>query len=234
MAWPVWLFVPNLIGYVRIITGLAAFHYAWDTEHILHFFFLYGFSYLLDAVDGVAARKLNQKSSFGAVLDMVTDRFCTAGLLAVLAFKFQEPMLKTAFVWLMILDIVSHWVQMYSSLRIGTDSHKNISEKEHPLLRFYYMFPYALFWVCLFNETALVMLFLVAHEDTQLVKSIPAIELPQITNGGVPLHRLALYVSFPIFVLKQTISVIQLHGAAKRILAVDEQDRAEAAEKQSN
>lgn len=35
---------------------------------------LYGVSCLLDAVDGMAARALNQTSKFGAVLDMVTDR----------------------------------------------------------------------------------------------------------------------------------------------------------------
>lgn len=113
MAWPVWLFVPNLIGYVRVVTGLAAFAYAWDDASLFTFFLLYGFSYLLDAVDGVAARRLNQKSRFGAVLDMVTDRICTAGLLGVLAYKYKGAPESTYFIWLMILDIGSHWVQMY-------------------------------------------------------------------------------------------------------------------------
>jgi CDP-diacylglycerol--inositol 3-phosphatidyltransferase len=36
---------------------------------------LYGVSCLLDAVDGMAARALDQTSKFGAVLDMVTDRY---------------------------------------------------------------------------------------------------------------------------------------------------------------
>lgn len=35
----------------------------------------YCISCLLDAVDGQAARALNQTSKFGAVLDMVTDRY---------------------------------------------------------------------------------------------------------------------------------------------------------------
>lgn len=108
-----WLYVPNLIGYVRIITGLAAFMYAFDKSQHGTFFMLYAFSYALDAVDGVAARALKQTSRFGAVLDMVTDRFCTAGLLAVLAHLFQEHPLHYVFIWLMILDIVSHWAQMY-------------------------------------------------------------------------------------------------------------------------
>lgn len=39
---------------------------------------LYGASSLLDAADGYAARALNQSSEFGAVLDMVTDRYTGA------------------------------------------------------------------------------------------------------------------------------------------------------------
>jgi len=40
---------------------------------------LYGVSCLLDAVDGQAARALEQTSKFGAVLDMVTDRYVPSG-----------------------------------------------------------------------------------------------------------------------------------------------------------
>jgi CDP-diacylglycerol--inositol 3-phosphatidyltransferase len=64
--------VPNLIGYLRVITGLAAFYVAFEPAQYATFFWLYGFSYALDAVDGVAARHLKQMSRFGAVLDMVS------------------------------------------------------------------------------------------------------------------------------------------------------------------
>lgn len=37
----------------------------------------YAVSALLDAVDGHAARAFGQTSKFGAVLDMVTDRYVT-------------------------------------------------------------------------------------------------------------------------------------------------------------
>lgn len=231
MELPVWLFVPNLIGYVRIISGLLAFVAARDPARWAEFFLLYAFSYSLDAVDGVAARKLGQTSRLGAVLDMVTDRFCTAGLLSVLAALY--PAWHWVFTFLMILDIVSHWAQMYrcavvmcrgcfgrrgvgarhtrvrvlmhslararaaaprqrqrmrasgsppcpspaplspyphphphlppSSLAGGFGSHKAVAD-ETPLLRFYYTYPYALFWVCTFNESFLAMLFLLAHE----------------------------------------------------------------------
>jgi CDP-diacylglycerol--inositol 3-phosphatidyltransferase len=41
----------------------------------------YGISCLLDAADGHAARMLGQSSKFGAVLDMVTDRYVSLRVL---------------------------------------------------------------------------------------------------------------------------------------------------------
>jgi CDP-diacylglycerol--inositol 3-phosphatidyltransferase len=158
---PVWLFVPNLIGYTRVVTGLASLIYAFNDKTFGTFFAFYAFSYILDAVDGVAARALKQTSRFGALLDMVTDRFCTAALLAVLAHHF--PSYSAAFLGLMVLDIVSHWAQMYSSMAIGAQSHKNLQD-EPALLKFYYTFPYALFTVCLLNEACLLSMFMLKHE----------------------------------------------------------------------
>lgn len=65
----VYLFIPNIIGYFRIIAAFLAFHYA--TTDFLLALSLYGVSQLLDAFDGWAARIFNQSSEFGAVLDMV-------------------------------------------------------------------------------------------------------------------------------------------------------------------
>lgn len=104
------LFVPNLIGYVRLILGIAAFFFA--IHNPTWFIILYTISYGLDAVDGVAARALGQQSRFGAVLDMVTDRLCSMGLLAILTIQAYDWYgIPLAF---MVLDIGSHWTQMYS------------------------------------------------------------------------------------------------------------------------
>jgi len=111
---PVWLYYPNLIGYVRVISGLAAFYYAFNNETFSTFVYLYMFSYALDALDGVAARRFKQESTFGAVLDMVTDRICTAGLLSVMVWVYcGNTLYQTIAVWLIMLDVGSHWLQMY-------------------------------------------------------------------------------------------------------------------------
>lgn len=53
---------------------MAALSLHYMRDHPKYCTLLYGVSCLLDAVDGYAARALNQTSKFGAVLDMVTDR----------------------------------------------------------------------------------------------------------------------------------------------------------------
>ncbi len=54
--------------YVRIIAGLAAF---WYCDEWKLFFWCYWVSYFLDCFDGAAARKFNQATRFGQMLDMV-------------------------------------------------------------------------------------------------------------------------------------------------------------------
>lgn len=51
-------YVPNLIGYARVATGVAAFMYALTDTNA--FLWLYSVSYVLDAFDGYAARAMDQ------------------------------------------------------------------------------------------------------------------------------------------------------------------------------
>jgi len=93
---------------------------------------LYSASSLLDAADGYAARVLNQASEFGAVLDMVTDRYASANarplvvtltvfanrcatscLLCYLASTYPDYALL--FQFLISLDFSSHYMHMCRS-----------------------------------------------------------------------------------------------------------------------
>lgn len=160
----VWFYVPNVIGYIRVLTAIAAVTLAFTPSALPLFFWIYGFSYFLDALDGVAARALNQVSRFGAVLDMVTDRICTAALLSVLAHNAASnpeypAWMAPVYTFLMMLDVGAHWVQMYSALSVGAESHKNVSD-EPAIIRWYYK-RVNLFLVCLFNEVNLMVSLLV-------------------------------------------------------------------------
>ena len=101
----VYLYVPNLIGYVRV--ALALFGYSVALTHYHLTLGAYWLSQMLDAADGYAARVLGQSSTFGAVLDMVTDRTSTTCLCIVLARLYPDYII--GFCSLVMLDMFSHW-----------------------------------------------------------------------------------------------------------------------------
>ncbi|KAK8800963.1 hypothetical protein WA538_003984 [Blastocystis sp. DL] len=205
------LFLPNIIGYIRAITGVAAFYFV-DT-HPNVFTVLYFISYILDALDGVCARKFDQCSHFGAVLDMICDRFCTCSL--YLSLTHLYPQQKYYYTLLMILEIVSHWIQMYSASLVGK-SHKAVDKERPFILRFYYVVPYSLFFVCLFNEFYLFSNYTLYYINNTTTKIIVE-----------PIWKFINTWFFPVFVFKQIVSLVALWDSSKTIIELDERERAE-------
>ena len=74
---------------------------------------LYAAAALCDELDGRVARLAGQCSTFGAVLDMVTDRVSTSALLGVLAVL--RPEWALVCLALQALDVASHWFQMQAA-----------------------------------------------------------------------------------------------------------------------
>ena len=63
---PIWLYLPNIIGYLRIILGFVSFSYCLsDPSKSID---LYVLSALLDIIDGPIARKLKQCSKYGEMV----------------------------------------------------------------------------------------------------------------------------------------------------------------------
>ena len=90
-AGDVLLYVPNLIGYLRVIcTVLSLILMICFPQRWIIAVILYVASFVGDLFDGLAARKFDQCSIFGGLLDMVTDRCSTAGLLCVLSHEHNE------------------------------------------------------------------------------------------------------------------------------------------------
>lgn len=195
------------IGYVRVITGLVGLHFA---DRYTVFLPLYIASSLLDALDGVMARALNQATTFGAVLDMVTDRSVTSGLLLFLASVYVSAWGRLSislFGFLIMLDISSHYMQMYISLKSGAASHKATSRDTHPFMRLYYEKRSVLFAVCAGDQLFWISLY--------AVRMIP--EGSPLFN----LFRISMLVSLPICVLKQLINIIQLAQASAILAQLD-------------
>ncbi|XP_033634704.1 CDP-diacylglycerol--inositol 3-phosphatidyltransferase 1-like [Asterias rubens] len=70
MADNIYLYVPNVIGYVRLLLIVLAWFYL---SYPLRFIGFYLTSVILDDLDGAVARRLHQTSTFGAWLDVVID-----------------------------------------------------------------------------------------------------------------------------------------------------------------
>ena len=196
------LYVPNIIGYIRITFAGIAFA---NIMNPLYFFVCYSISYLLDATDGHFARKLHQTSQFGAMLDMMTDRGCTILLLVNLSHLY--PDMRAYFISMALLDIVSHWLQMTSSIISGATSHKGKAHNENWLVSLYYRSQVSLFmivfWAELFNMLCYLFYF-----------------YPQIK--AIMWVKVLYIISVLVFHFKQVISVAQLHGSVLRYLKYSE------------
>ena len=88
---------------------------------------LYALGFVLDGVDGHAARYFNQESTMGKLLDMVTDRISTGALLFVLSLYL--PCCTIIFVFVFWLDTASHWYHMYATMLAGGPeaNHKHVT-----------------------------------------------------------------------------------------------------------
>ncbi|RKO99836.1 hypothetical protein CXG81DRAFT_3890, partial [Caulochytrium protostelioides] len=213
----VFLFVPNLIGYGRVILAILAIANLKSHQWISMLF--YSMSCLLDAVDGVAARHYGQTSKFGAVLDMVTDRTTTASLCVHLTVLL--PSWAPLFQLLISLDLASHYIHMFASLSLGAASHKQLSKTANPLLRLYYTNHHVLFAVCAGNELFFIALYLATNmAKNQSERGLPWAD----ATGFIPICVLGVLVA-PIWFLKQVLNVVQMVGASRALARQDLADR---------
>lgn len=214
---------------------------------------MYSVSCLLDAFDGAAARRYNQSTKFGAVLDMVTDRCTTGCLLCFLSSAY--PQYTFIFQLLISVDLASHYIHMYSTLNQGVTSHKKIPADQHWLLRLYYgnnVFGASRATLTcpdtprLFSSSSvrstrcssLHSIFYISRPRLTLhhssVKSPYSAYMCPIDRVGRPFNidlswpmAIALISAIPCFV-KQVISVVQLVNASNALVELDKEERAEA------
>lgn len=200
------LYVPNLIGYLRLLLLSVSFCYCFSSYRA--FLALYIISYSLDAVDGTVARRLNQCTRFGAVLDMLVDRVAKNALLLILGHL--QPAWFVYYMGMAFLDLVSHWCQMYASVLGGATSHKAELRDENFLVAFYYKFPGMLF-VCVFGAEAYACGNYLVHFK------------PEVIEESM-LLRLTIAAATIVFYFKQLICVIQLCSSLCGILDFDRQE----------
>lgn len=202
----IFYFIPNLIGYARVITLLLSF-VTMANHPIITMGLLYNVSCLLDAFDGYYARKYSQSTQFGAVLDMITDRCSTCSLIVFLSVLY--PNYFIAWQALISLDLASHYVHMYAQIVSGSTSHKKLREGTNWLLKLYYENRTFLFMVCALNETFYISLYL---------QYFKLIDCPG-TNIGL-FYVIAVGCA-PVWFFKQICNVIQMVNACQMLAELD-------------
>ncbi|KAK2818416.1 hypothetical protein FQN49_007923 [Arthroderma sp. PD_2] len=230
----IFLFWPNIIGYVRIVLATASLYYM--PLHPRTCSILYSVSCLLDGLDGYAARVYNQSTTFGAVLDMVTDRCTTACLLVFLSSAW--PRWAILFQGLISLDLTSHYMHMYATLTMGgsNQSHKKIDSSRSWILYQYYNNKAVLFTFCAMNEMFFIGLYLLSFSSPTLSPSLlqpSAIPVAQPgtlfgnpwSAGALELARankmdsfwpwVLTGVSAPVMAGKQFINIVQMVKASR-------------------
>ena len=118
------LTIPNLISVIRIllIPVIAVLYYNGEIWWAVLVIFISGIS---DAVDGKIARKFNQVSNLGKLLDPVADKLTIFALAIVLFLKFKEADSESmqAFAWVFLLFIVKDVIMILGAgilIALGT------------------------------------------------------------------------------------------------------------------
>lgn len=211
------LYVPNLIGYARVLLLFATF-WVMKNDYLLAIIF-YSLSSILDAFDGYYARKLNQSSKFGGLLDMLTDRVATTCLNMCLCYFYPKYMFYFQ-MWVFI-DITSHWAHQLASIFRGEKSHKSAADdkKRNIVLRYYYTSRPFLFFMCAMNEIFFCSLYLNYFEGpSNLFSSV---------LFGKGLWYWTAYISLPFMAVKTLISIVHLMDAAWSLACIESESSKE-------
>lgn len=218
---------------------------------------LYMASFVGDLFDGMVARKLQQTSSFGGVLDMITDRCSTLGFLFILSEEYRPldeqhiimmttqqqqqlqkwqwqrppplPLFRILFLSLILLDISSHWCQMYASLACSSSDgvaqhHKSEqgNKGRNFLVQWFYKYYWFFGYLCVGAEFTYILLYALRHvqqdDDDSLVGGVGVVRLVDI------IHVLLAFC-VPGCIAKQVVNVAQLCSACHTIAAWDAQQR---------
>ena len=95
--------IPNILTYVRIIL-IVPFVYYFLIENYIPAVICIGVSGLTDCFDGMIARKFNQVTSLGKILDPIADKFTL--LAVVICMVIYVPIVLPVLVVLLLKDVL--------------------------------------------------------------------------------------------------------------------------------
>lgn len=109
--------IPNLICYFRVLLTFWSFYYFLETSNKYVFAVLVVVIILLDGLDGIVARRLNQCTDFGAKLDIVCDRLVE--LLYWFFFALLGYIGYWVFIYFLIRGLIVDWISFKNTKPLG-------------------------------------------------------------------------------------------------------------------
>lgn len=108
-----WKTIPNLLSFIRILL-IPVFAVLFYKDMIVESFIVLGISGLSDLFDGKIARKYNQISNLGKILDPVADKLTIFTIAIILFIKFlgAENEILKAFSWVFLLFIAKDLIMI--------------------------------------------------------------------------------------------------------------------------
>jgi CDP-diacylglycerol--inositol 3-phosphatidyltransferase len=115
------LYIPNILGYIRIVSAVFGLVIATPWNNPVAASFVWIFSASLDLFDGILARRLNQLSSFGILLDVIADNILRASLWIAAATANKDSNFYSV---VAIILISIEWITMVcTQLHANTNTH---------------------------------------------------------------------------------------------------------------
>ena len=109
--------IPNILSFIRIIIIIPFVWYFLNDEYLLAAAMLM-LSAMSDMFDGIIARKLNQITKLGKILDPVADKLTLTAVVVCIGIKFPETILLVV---ILILKDVSMLIAGSFLLKKGID-----------------------------------------------------------------------------------------------------------------
>lgn len=112
-----WKTIPNYISFVRILL-IPVFAILFYKDHTVAAAIILALSGISDLVDGKIARKYNQISNLGKMLDPIADKLTVFAIAIILYIKFNSASNETlkAFAWVFLLFIIKDVAMLVAGL----------------------------------------------------------------------------------------------------------------------
>ncbi|MBK7979621.1 MAG: CDP-alcohol phosphatidyltransferase family protein [Ignavibacteriae bacterium] len=114
--------VSNYISFIRLFLAIPIFYFVSNIDKIngarTYLISLYLFAYLTDILDGYFARKLNEISELGKIIDPFADKFL---VIMIVIFYYNYDLIPQLYFWVIILrDLFIFTGGIFVSKKIGS------------------------------------------------------------------------------------------------------------------